>query len=63
MGYIQGVFADEIIIFCYHFFEKITKFLKGGDCFYIKKFSTRFPRGKSHLYFLNLKILNLLMTP
>ena len=49
--------------FCYHFFWKITKFLRGGDGFTIKKFSTRFTRGKSLLNFLNLKILNLLITP
>ena len=55
MGYIQGVFAAEIIIFCYHFFEKITKFLKGGDAFSVKNFSSRFPRGKSLLNILLLK--------
>ena len=45
------------------FFEKITTFLRGGDGFSIKKFSTRFSRGKSLLNFLNLKMFNLLITP
>ena len=35
---------------------KFTKFLRGGDGFSIKKFSSRFLRGESLLNFLNLKI-------
>ena len=52
---IYHAFEAEIIIFWYYFFEKITKFLRGGDAFSIKKISSRFPRGISLLNFLILK--------
>ena len=57
------VFEAKVIVFWYYFFWKIAKFLRGGYAFSVKKFSSRFPRGKSRLNFLYLKILNLLITP
>ena len=58
-----GVNSAIFLVFLSFFFEKITKFLRIGDGFSIKKFFSRFPRGKSLLNFLNLKILNLLIIP
>ena len=38
------------------FFEKIAKFLRGGDAFSVKELLSGFPREKSLLNFLILKL-------
>ena len=50
-------FTAEIIVFFIIFFEKITKFLRGGDGFSITNFSSLFLRGKSLVIFLIWKFL------
>ena len=45
------VFACEIIVFWYHFFEKITNFLRGWDAFFVKKFTEHLPAGDIALKF------------
>ena len=39
------VFGAVIIVFFWHFFGKIDKFLRGGDAFFVKKYTSCFRGG------------------